>query len=70
MGNAWLNGSVMIYIEKAMYASMDDEVFQPLTLNPGCATANLHSLHSNSPSLLSQSQTAPLSTIIIFCINY
>ena len=39
MGNAWLNNRMMIFIQKAIYASMDEKVFQPpLTIIPGSAT--------------------------------
>ena len=34
-----MNDSMMIYIEKTIYASMDDEIFfSPLTFSPGSAT--------------------------------
>ena len=36
-----MNDSMMIHIEKAIYASMDDEnFFSPLTFSPGTAIAS------------------------------
>ena len=39
MGDTWRNNSMMIYVEKAIYESVDNEIVQPpLTLNPGSTT--------------------------------
>ena len=40
MEDAWMNDSMMIYIEKVIHASIDDEIFlSSLVFSPGSATA-------------------------------